>query len=85
MGLFKRNQKDLTADEYFKKYGSLNGYTRENDNEIELCDASNDNVSISKCVDVVSSLGRVGVVSSEMYFDSYRDADGRLHRVIIGG
>ena len=76
MGLFKRNQKDLTADEYFKKYGSLNGYTRENDNEIELCDASNDNVSISKCVDVVSS---------EMYFDSYRDADGRLHRVIIGG
>jgi hypothetical protein len=85
MGLFKQNQKDLTADEYFKKYGSLNGYTRESDNEIELYDASNDNVSISKCVDAVSRLGRVGVVSSDVHFDSYRDVEGVLHRVIVGG
>ena len=85
MGLFKRNQKDLTTDEYFKKYGSLNGYTRENDNEIELCDASNDNVSISKCVDAVSRLGRVGVVSSDVYYDSVRHANGALRRMVVGG
>lgn len=85
MGLFKRNHKDLTADEYFKKYGSLNGYTRECDNEIELQDDLNDNVSISKYVDAVSKLGRAGMVSSDVYYDSYRDADGRLHREVIGG
>ena len=85
MGLFKRNQKDLTTDEYFKKYGSLNGYTRENDNEIELCDASNDNVSISKCVDAVSRLGRVGVVSSDVYYDSVRHANCALRRMVVGG
>ena len=85
MGLFKRNQKDLTADEYFKKYGSLNGYTRECDNEIELQDDLGNNVSMSKCVDAVSRLGCAGMVSSDVYFDSYRDANGVLHRVTIGG
>lgn len=81
MGLFKRSQKDLIADEYFKKYGSLNGYTRKSDDEIELYD----NVSISKCVDAVSRLGRVGVVSSDVYYDSARYADRTLHRMVVGG